>query len=307
MSFNVSLTKRLPWLSLFLLLLLPFFFVGGPGAYTPPVVSIAWDFGHYLFFSLLAWLGFRSGFIHSYKRWFIALAIVAVIGALIEIIQSKVGRDGNWGDLGRDIAGFALGGIFAPTSIKWLRWTLVPGLIVIAPNIEELGFVAGATIRAHQVFPSIQGGYETVWDLYPGRPHLARVENHATEGRFALEVKLSIAQYSGANIRPLKRDWRGYQRLKFDIKNPDQTPLSLVIRINDVTHDLGDNDITDRFNERLLVEPGVNHYDIALADIEKAPKDRKMKMDEINSMMLFATKLPAARKIYIDNVRLTND
>ena len=101
-----------------------------------------------------------------------------------------------------------------------------------------------------------------------------------------------------------REDWRGYQWLAFEIFNPGQDLLQLIIRINDKAHDQEGHQYSDRFNRDLKVNPGWNHFEIPLAEIESAPSTRKMDLGNMLGLELFATNLEKPRVIFFEDFRL---
>jgi hypothetical protein len=72
-----------------------------------------------------------------------------------------------------------------------------------------------------------------------------------------LRVQLDTTRYSGTSLALLRSDWSAYQQLKFELFNPDRTPLMLTIRIHDNKHyGAGNSEYRDRFNRPLALEPG---------------------------------------------------
>ena len=86
--------------------------------------------------------------------------------------------------------------------------------------------------------------------------------------------------------------------------NPGQEPLTLTLRINDLAHDRGDNAYGDRFNTRLVLDPGANTFAINLDDVRNAPASRHMDMANVRRLGLFAVRLPAPRTVYLSDLRL---
>ena len=94
------------------------------------------------------------------------------------------------------------------------------------------------------------------------------------------------------------------ERLVITLFNPSTEPLALTLRINDVAHDRSEHAYNDRYNTRLILEPGFNTFTRNLADIENAPADRTMDMSQIRRMGLFAVRLPEPRTVYLSDLRL---
>ena len=82
------------------------FFIGGPSYYSSPVFKELWNIGHILFFALTT---YKLISLIKHKTTFIILASSLIycftLGALIELVQSKIGRSLDWHDIYRDALG----------------------------------------------------------------------------------------------------------------------------------------------------------------------------------------------------------
>ena len=92
-------------LLLSIVLMLPWFFWGGPDYYALRSYKFLWSFGHIVFFALLFFWAFLSVTTFSKRPFYIHVVVVLILttflGAVIEWIQSGVGRDVDWYDMGR--------------------------------------------------------------------------------------------------------------------------------------------------------------------------------------------------------------
>jgi hypothetical protein len=80
--------------------------------------------------------------------------------------------------------------------------------------------------------------------------------------------------------------------------------ISMILRINDMEHDLGDNNYNDRFNTRLPLTPGPNQFKLDLDRIKAAPESRSMNMQAIRRLILFTVALPEPKTLYLRDIRL---
>ena len=93
--------------------------------------------------------------------------------------------------------------------------------------------------------------------------------------------------------------WQG----RWPLRAPHQW-LALTLRINDATHDRNEGLFSDRYNGRLEVTPGWNHFRIPLEDIASAPETRRMNLARMIRLLLFTSGVTEPRWIYLDNLRL---
>ena len=75
----------------------------------------------------------------------------------------------------------------------------------------------------------------------------------------------------------------------------------VTVRIHDRTHD---NRYSDRFNQRLLVQPGYNHFSLSTDNIARAPDRRVMDLTDIEAIGWFITRPKKNHSLYIDNIGL---
>lgn len=285
-----------------LLLILPLFFVGGPDWSAGPVYRSIWNLGHSLFFGLLTlatllWVG-TGGW-----RQALGLSIaVFLLGWGIEYLQSYVGRQVDWQDILRNLAG-------AWVVLAWQQARRVTAaallLIVLAP-------LAAVTLEQYRIARQLPllvdlqdprtlaqwGGDVTLVRSLPGEPG-QQPGNHP-----GLLLSLQTSRYSGAGMDNLAADWRGYQHLRLQLYNPDSDALTLTLRINDRQHERDSNAYHDRFNRSFLLQPGTNDFRIDLADIKAAPATRTMDMQRVRRLGLFATDLAQPRNIYLTQLQL---
>ena len=226
-----------------------------------------------------------------------------VLGGAIEIIQSHIGREGNWQDLLNDVAGawFGFFCIQKNSRLIWIGRLVSIGLL--APPLS-LVFLAGwSQLQVKKSFPII-ANFESSIDLYGWKGNIERTDLFHSSGNYSLKIHLTTKKYSGVSLTEFYDSWQSFTTLSLDIYNPAQTPIDLTIRVNDARHELGANDQDDRFNKKLYIVNGWNHIEIPVAEIRQAPATRELKMDAIRSLTIFASQLPAAQDIYLDNIRL---
>jgi VanZ family protein len=295
-------------LTLILLAVLPFFFVGAPAWMTTDIVRAFSNLAHIVVFALATLLVSGRIDLSHPRRWLLLTVIVVAISVVVELIQSQVGRSASWHDGLRNLTGtwLAIFWLQAPTATVWL------GRIATALLLSmELGMVGG-TIAAQQRMAAqlpLLSGMESSWDLERWQgiagEELARSEDYATEGNYALIARLTTSEFSGISLTKMPNDWRAYNELSFDLYNPQDHELQITVRIHDADHEVSEARwrFADRFNQRLMAEPGWNRYRISLKEVEQAPEGRKMDLSLIKELRLFAAGLEEVKVIYADNFR----
>ena len=230
-----------------------------------------------------------------------------LLGVAVEIVQYFIGRDGEAGDVLMDAAGagFVLcllaflrrpaGGVgqFPGRRSLLVVGMLVSVTIVVAPLAE----CALAYQRRAAIFPEIvrfdrpidryfmlDGGIETRVERLP------EAWRSATEAP-VLRVQLARAETPGLRVYEPKPDWRGYSVLRIGLVNPGDTALHLVVRVHDAQHD---QQHEDRFNRAFTLQGRSRRVlEIPLADIESAPRDRRLELSQVAAIGIFEGSRPA--------------
>lgn len=300
-----------PLLALCALLLLvaaPLFFIGGPDWVSSSLVKHLWNFGHVVFFALL--LVFIQWFkpLPHWRDWLLVTLVALVLGAGIEWIQGLVGRDASWRDLANNLCGVWLGLFWGQRANRAVWLGRCGSVLLILPASGLLLQAALAEVYLQRLWPQLNS-FESSYELAqlrvnPRQVQVQAVREFATHGQQSLRVRLGTADYSGLRLALGQGDWNGYEFLAFELYNPAQESLTLVLRVSDAVHDRGENRYDDRFNRALPLNPGWNHLRIAIDDIRRAPRTRPMALNQLTQLGIFAVKLPAAREVYLDNLRL---
>jgi VanZ family protein len=288
---------------LLIVIIFPFFFTGGPSPDTSRLVGALWDCGHILFFCLLV-LAIDSKIpLRGPYAAVILTVIVFLAGGLIELIQSYVGRDGNLLDVYYDLTGTWIGLIWCQPPTRTMRRARIAVFVLVLPAVTKIIFLALLQFQAARDFPLI-ADFETALELYQYRGTIERSPLVQTRGNFSLKLTLQTTRYSGINFSRRYPDWTPYNALKVDIYNPDSTPLDIVIRVNDIAHDLAGWNDNDRYNHWVRLHQGWNYLSLPIEDIVKGPARRRMDMQKVSAIGLYTAGLTTTRDIYIDNIRL---
>ncbi len=290
-------------------------FVGGPDSASPRSFRYIWGMGHLFCFALWAYLyvDWRSD--QSFMQQILGVTLlIFVFGGLTELIQSEIGREATWLDLGNDIIGGLLGVAFFSASRKTISsWRLkllqAPILLMVFWSILPVSKVLIDDVIALRQFPLL-AGFETPLEgsRWSGSARRDVENNTHFSGKSSLRVKLTTQRYSGIGLKDFPRDWSGYSAVSLQVFNPDQETLQLHFRIHDQYHSSHDNvhnnAYRDRFNTSFKLKPGWNHLQIALSKVAHAPKDRLLDLVHVAGMGVFVGKLKKPRIIYLDEVKL---
>ncbi|MFK5925874.1 MAG: VanZ family protein [Desulfuromusa sp.] len=285
-----------------------FLFVGGPDYNSFRSFRYVWGAGHLFCFALWAYLYVVWRSDQSFKRHLFEVVILAfVLGGLTELIQSQIGREAAWQDLGNDLVGAAVGVVFFAESRKtvstWqLKFLQVPILFIALWSLFPVGKILVDDVIAWRQFPLLSG-FETPFEKTRWSGSARRKINHEIHfaGNSSLKIKFTTQRYSGGGLKDFPRDWSAYRAVSLQVFNPDPEPMQLYYRIHDQQHN---NTYSDRFNTSFDLTPGWNHLEVSLAKVAQAPKNRSLDLTHIAGMGLFVGKLNHPRILYLDEVKL---
>ena len=308
-----QVTKRKLFFYSLAVLLLVLFFVDGPGYHAPRSIKAIWNLGHIGFFAILVTLIHWQSRIFATRHWLLRFLMVVVLcgalGTFIELIQYGVGRDVDLHDVFRDILGGVLGFVFLPINKtianSFLYSLQIAALFLLAIELFPVGFALYDESLAREQFP-VLADFETTSELdrWQGGASFEIVDQPTVSGQKSLRIDLGTEQYSGIRLKFFPGNWQDYQTLKFNIYNPDKTPLPIVCRIHDLQHTRGEQLYEDRFNRRFILVPGWNEVAIVIQDIIQSPATRQLSIQDIDAIGLFVVRQPQPRSIYLDYMRL---
>jgi VanZ family protein len=305
----VSKRQRSDWLRRALWLALiagcALLFVHEPAASRHRLLLQSWNLGHLWLFGIIGFfVGERLAQL-SWRGFALALMAGALAGGAIELLQLAIGRDCSLDDVIADTIGMAAGLLLgARTSLRRHR--------------ALFGFATAcvAVALAMQLWPVLRSAVDA-YNAWREFPVLADFENGALPSlqreRFggtsadlipeegALRVALRAGRYPGFSLDDFPRDWRGWHSLVVDLDNPSGTDLAVTCRIHDARHN---QQYSDRFNRRLVLQPGRQQLRIDLAAVAVAPRGRAMDMSAIHFPMCFAIDLAQPRDLRIHAIRL---
>lgn len=290
-------------------------FVGGPDTYTLRSFRYIWGIGHLFCFALWAYLYVRWRSNQPFSRLILEVLILSfVLGGITELIQSQIGREAAWQDLGNDLIGGLLGVAFFAEARKniglWqLKFLQLSVLLILFWTLLPTAKVIIDDCIAFRQFPLLSG-FETPLEgsRWGGSAKRSRDHKVFFSGSSSLRVALTTQRYSGIGLKDFPRDWSGYRTVSLRVFNPDQNPLLLHFRIHDQYHssheNIHNNGYSDRFNHSFKLKPGWNTLQVSLAKVVHAPKGRLLDLTKIGGMGVFVGKLAEPRTIYLDDVML---
>jgi len=245
-------------------------------------------------------------------QYALLVAICAVVGLSIEIVQMFTQRSANLYDILYDVSGgIAAVTLFSPQIGRLAGWRkgmlyllmvsfLIPGMF--AP----LGYMFNV-FSVRQSFPIINT-FESQFEKlrWHGNAEINISNDRASEGSHSLKLAFKPASYAGAKLRQLHPDWSAYHYFLFDIYNNEKYAIKLTLSIYDQSDRNTRTNYFNRFNEKLVLQSGWNKIRIPIQEIHNAPLKRLLSLERIAGMMLYSMKLESPVTVYIDNIRLEN-
>ena len=215
-------------------------------------------------------------------------------------------------DVIRDIIGCLIALTFYAPNRKTIPKTCLRIFQTISVILVSMAFlpliavIIDETAARHQ-FP-VLSDFETRFeaDRWTGDADFSTDNKIHSHGKASLKVVLKTSLYSGVGLKYFQGNWMNYNELQLSIYNPDTAPIQLTCRIYYRQHTRGIQLYEDRFNQSFSISNGWNLIRIPLSQVANAPHKRKMALNQIQGLGIFAASLPKPRIIYIDNVRLVN-
>ena len=304
---NKEISVRQILLSCCLVLGTFFLFFGGPNPTSSPLYPAVWNLGHILYFAILAILSrqliapLRDN--PDRFKFFVFTIVVLFLGLVIEWAQSGLSRDQDWHDIGRNQLGAWFGWVLLNERKRGMNLAFSLLLFSIVGELCLVGNVAWNDHNYQNQVPLLSA-LETENDLKRWTGDVSLSGEIAAYGQSSMKVDLTTDLYSGTGSTELPRDWRGYEKLVFEIYNPGPESLRLTCNLADTIHELEGYKYSDRFTRSLLINVGWSHQEIRLEEVRLAPQNREMDLENMYRVVLFASNLKQPKVIYLDYFRL---
>lgn len=290
-------------LTALLLLGLPLLFMEGPLSRDQALDRALWDLGHIIYFAL-AIVALRNRLdMRTWPHWLAISLAVFIISIMLEYLRYDIGHQQDWSDIERNLIGAWLG-------IFWLNkatpqiWT--GRLIASGLFAHQLSLVILAALTLYRLDAQLPrlGGFETNYELRWWQGPVSLSEERAWQGRRSLAVELVPDDFQGARMITPPKDWSAYERLSMAVYNPELTPLTLTLRIDDRNSLDSNVAYGQRFNESFTVEFGWNLVQIPLQPPQAPKSERQLDLSNIARLELFAVGLEQPHRIHLDQMRL---
>jgi hypothetical protein len=250
----------------------------------------------------------------------LAIAISVMLGAVVELLQARIGRDAELGDLLRDALGALAGtGLFATVDRKvrnamrparWRIGGLVVGVASVTLLLAPLAVTALAYLERNRNFPVLAdfsqpfSGYfvSALAEVDAQRASLPPSMVGPAAPATGLRVRPSGDRWWGVMLKEPCPDWRGFDRLAISIANPGKVPLTLKVRFYDRNQQAGE---PPRFTRTIAIAAdSLQTATIPLAQLLQADGARRLDLADMRSLMLARSAENRAPEFYVTRVWL---
>ena len=251
------------------------------------------------------------------KRWsdrrrFTSAILASIALSLVsEAAQIPGSRDASFEDLVRDWLGtiFALLVVFASLpSSHYSRKSRITALLVAAMcllwGFYPLAKVSLAFAERDRQLPILFTAEQSFGRSFLRKQNVHVLYDAETGDSTCLQVTLGDGPWPGIAFHNIWPDWSAHPTLIVDIVNKQDDVLELQMRVHDRIHRKGKQPYEDRYNRGLTLSPGENSIRVDIADIENAPRGRRMNLEEIDELIVFAPRGLSGRSFCIRQIRL---
>ncbi len=306
-----TLKQAYLFISVAVLLLATFFLFSGGLSLEAKRSNVAlWNLGHVIYFALFTLVALKIPFIRRMdvlQQYALVLLATTGIGLTIEMIQYISGRSAEVMDVALDILGSLLVFAFRQTRLSSDYpgyWVMFKSLIVLLGFLSLWPFVSALIDERHaqSQFPVLSDFSSRLeanrWSGYAQAHYVSRIAGVSG----VLKINFVAREYAQLKLNYFEPDWSHFQKLRITLYNPEEQPLQITVRANDLKHK---HKKSDRFNRRVWVKQGWNTIEILLDDIKTAPKEREMDLKNMVGFSLFTVALQQTRTLYLKSVVLS--
>lgn len=251
---------------------------------------------------------------HVALRVVVALIATSALAAVSELIQVPTNRDASLSDFWADMLGGL--GLVCIVVALFRRFGLGIAVRMVAFSAGVLAFlwpllplaqVSIGYVQRAQALPSLVH-FDARFAEYFVLSQNAELEvvDDPDSGRRSASITFDDGPWPGVAFPEVWMDWTDFDALVVELENRDKRDLPITIRVHDQAH-RDSQRYSDRFNRRIILEPGRHSLQIDLADIRDAPSGRQMDLATIDEVMLFATQDQGGRQFFLHDLRLVEN
>lgn len=275
----------------------------------------AFNSGHTLIFIVISFviysqLTVKAPSMGVRAAYFFVFVAGMMFGVVIEVVQSLVGRDTSWDDLYKNLFGLVAGLMLIAayyqkgcSSCKKQFFYVLTAFSIVLLGALPLFQLSGHYIQRMNAFPVIVD-FSAEWSGSFVR--FNKTEMELRSGKADYNGKLfrfwfDAGRFPGISVIEPAPDWSAYSNLRFKVASGYDDDMDLFLRVHDKNHN---NDHDDRFNQKLVIHPGLNEIVISLAQIEKGPLNRDLDLTNIAELIIYLSKVEKSKLLEISNIYL---
>lgn len=304
---------------IFIFILLSLLFIGGPNYQDGRLIKELWETGHFILFAIIIFFLLQTPSLRE-RHYFILLFFTGTFSLLFglstELLQLMVGRSFSLKDIFNDIiggyAGFTAAMLYfqIKNSVKLTtkNYSLYFISIIILSTIGARSFllVVFDELKMRSELPQL-ANFEQASELNRWSTFFARMsisDEYVKLGEHSLKFTLIPHRYSDITMDSFVGNWENFEKINFDLYNPQNQTVSMVVKIFDQQHPHNHYRFLDRFNQRITVNPGWNEFSFPITDIINAPENRINDIKNIRNFSLFTIDIKNRMTFYLDDLRL---
>lgn len=282
-----------------------------------PASTIWWrelfNSGHTILFTLISIVFYcRLNAIKRFPRpiiiYSIILAIGFIAGAAIEVLQGMLQREASVVDLSKNLLGI-MAGLALVSSVRQKRRYKRILLIAASLGFIVTGMYSFIEISWHYAqrsksFPMLiafDKGWSKSFMQFDNSEILMDANVESKDGLKLHRVRFDTGKYAGVSIIEPESDWLKYRVLRLSVYSANDENIKLSLRIYDKQHN---KSYDDRFNQRYIIQPGLNHIVVNVSQIQSAPLSRNMDLTNIANVKLFLSNVSTPLFLDISNIFL---
>jgi len=264
---------------------------------------------------LLVWLRMLNRPSLLFRQYLTALILAVALGAGGEILQAFAERDAEWVDLLNDLLGAMAGlSIYAlydrrrllSQTMECALWmVVVAAVVVVVFPIGQTGFMYWQ--RWQQLPQLVSWNSSAGYHFVTANSAQLHVEGLPRWSGKVDEIAMRVSpiekgRWVGISIDEPWPDWSLYSHLAIEVVNPNDSLLSLWLRVDDRMHN---NTYDDRFTRRFDIAALTRTtLTVPLVEVRTALKLRQFDLKQVAVIILFQDAELGALPLYVCGVRL---
>lgn len=250
----------------------------------------------------------RMRFSNVFVIYLFVLIIGMLLGVVIEVLQSVGQREASLNDLYRDFLGIMTGlSLLSLFNTKNTHYQKIASIIMAAGflllALYPLLQLSWHYIERHNAFPVVidfNANWSSSFVRFNDAIMIKVSASHQYDSHLRL-VQFNPGNYPGISVIEPEPDWSNYHNLRLKIVSMNELSHYMTLRVHDYKHNQG---YSDRFNKKLLIQPGLNEFIISLNQIRYAPADRELDLKNIAGLILFSGRLKKPLRFSVSYIGL---